>query len=125
MPDDDAKPAGGRFRPGHDPRRAMGRPPRGESAAERVRRLADLDRVVAFLDDVVRDPGQKTEHRLAAAQQLLDRGWGKPMQAVEIEARVEARSVLARPSNWHELSREERVAWLRAHLPVGVLPSGE
>jgi hypothetical protein len=109
----------GRFAPGVSGNPA-GRPRRGISFAERVRELVDTDKIIEFLDEVVRDPGHKVEVRVAAATHLLDRAYGKPDQAVNVEARVAAGAVPALPEAWDEMTREQRAAWLAANLPAAL-----
>lgn len=52
------------------------------------RSLSDLckihtDVAVMALSDILRDDGAPAAARIQAANALLDRGWGKPVQAVE------------------------------------------
>ncbi len=61
-----------------------GRKPRGQTLAERARRIADPDELIEFLVSVVRSTKEKTTDRLAAAREVLDRGWGKALATVEI-----------------------------------------
>jgi len=100
-----------------------GRPKRGESFAERVRAIVDLDKLIEFLDETARDPGAKMEHRLAAAAQLLDRAVGRPVATVELEASVQAAT--ARPSvDWSRVPLERRLEILAALREARALPSG-
>lgn len=84
-------------RPNSAPRRVVGRPFRpGQSGnpggrpkglASRIREATrDGEDLVAFALRVFNAeiPGVKIEHRLEALQWLSDRGWGKPVQSVEL-----------------------------------------
>lgn len=53
------------------------------------RSLSDLckihtDVAVMALSDILRDDGAPAAARIQAAQALLDRGWGRPAQSVEL-----------------------------------------
>jgi uncharacterized membrane protein len=57
---------------------------RGEGLDEREKaraKLTDgLDDAVSFLFEVLKDECAKTEHRIKAAGEIIDRGLGKPRQ---------------------------------------------
>jgi hypothetical protein len=75
----------GMFRPGvsGNPR---GRPKRGASLAERIRETVDPNELIEFLLTTMRSPGVNRRERVAACQALFDRGWGKPLQSIELDA---------------------------------------
>lgn len=61
--------------------------PNGESLAELARgHTADCVRVLA---EVMLAVQNEPKDRIVAAVALLDRGWGKPKESVEMDARVE------------------------------------
>ena len=113
----------GRLLPGStaNPR---GRPPRGFSFAEAVRERVDpevlITRALEILD------GADKKLALQAAKFLADRGWGKPIETVKLEALVEAATAPERvlPDNWDSFSLEEK----RRHLdrlaprPIPLVP---
>jgi HEAT repeat protein len=68
-----------------------------------VRELARTHTVEAIetLAQIMRDPNENARARVAAASAILDRGWGKPEQAVALDAR-------------HQWSGEEIVVVTRA-----------
>ena len=73
------------FKAGHDPRRHMYGPFRGE-----VRKSIEAacqqhtDRAVGFLVDTMDDPDAPLQARIQAATQLIDRGHGKAVDRVAI-----------------------------------------
>ncbi len=71
----------GRFLPGHKIL-SDGRPKIPDNVKEAIR--AACPEAVQYLIEVMRNPKEKTAHRLEAAQTLLDRGYGKPTQAQDI-----------------------------------------
>ncbi|MCW5804391.1 MAG: hypothetical protein KIT31_18620 [Deltaproteobacteria bacterium] len=70
----------------------------------------DPDELIAFLRGVVNDRNLRMSDRLAAAQQLLDRGWGRPIATSEVSVETAATSEL--PPDWDQLPAERREAWL-------------
>jgi hypothetical protein len=50
----------------------------------RERALALSDEALSFLERVLKDEGEKIQYRIAAASMILDRGLGKPMQALQL-----------------------------------------
>lgn len=61
--------------------------PNGESLTELCRiQTADAVRV---LSEIMLGVANEPKDRIAAALSLLDRGWGKPTEKMEMEARVE------------------------------------
>jgi hypothetical protein len=70
-----------------------GRPRLGTSLAERVREVVDPGQIFEFLQSTVFDSKARLDIRVKAAEVLLDRGWGKPVQTIDVEASVEARAV--------------------------------
>lgn len=64
--------------------------PNGETVAELARAHTALAvRVLAEVCAAAPD----NAHRIAAANALLDRGWGKPKESVDLDARVEGTGV--------------------------------
>jgi hypothetical protein len=100
-----------------------GRPPRGTSLAERVRAAIDPGEIIDFLDSVWRDSQHRIETRVAAASQVLDRGWGRPMQSVELDATFTAAAAL--PANWATMTPVERGAFLDRVANGGFLSTGD
>src|SRR5689334_2575247 len=111
MSDQVQRQAAGRFAPGTSGNRA-GRPQRGKSLAEVVRRGADARELVAILLSIARDPTEPAATRVAAIGQLCDRGWGKPLAAIDLQVGVAGQAAL--PAAWAELPREERLRLLDA-----------
>jgi hypothetical protein len=61
--------------------------PNGESLTELCRILtADA---VTTLKDIMLGATNEPKDRITAALSLLDRGWGKPKEAIDIDARIE------------------------------------
>ena len=97
-----------------------GRPKRGISLAERVRELVDTDAVIEFLDSVWRDPTAKLETRVAAAREILDRGHGRAVQALELDATLTAVAApLALPDDWDQMPAADKEQLL-ASLPMAL-----
>ena len=65
--------------------------PNGETVAQlaRVHTAAAIDTLVEVCTGKVYEP----KDRVAAANALLDRGWGKPKESVDLDARVEGSGV--------------------------------
>lgn len=76
----------GLFKPGTsgNPR---GRPPKGESLAEIVRRTVDPHELAQILLSIARNTEAKNSDRIAAVQAIADRGWGRPLSTIDVEAR--------------------------------------
>jgi hypothetical protein len=106
-----------RWQPGQSGNPA-GRPKRGESLAEIVRRSVDPHELVDTLLSIARSVGAKSSDRIAAVGLIMDRGWGKPLAQVEVTARQE----LVEPelaSRLDDLSPEQ----LEALFALGIVPS--
>lgn len=78
----------GRFLPGRPSPNPGGRP-KGLAALVRAE-TKDGAELVAYMLAVLRAPKQPTALRLLAAQWLADRGFGKAVQTVELDASIEA-----------------------------------
>ena len=84
----------GQFQKGFDPRRHSPRlqlvPGTNKTLPElcRLKTKEALDVIV----DIIRDTKAPIDVRRKAADSLLDRGWGKPEQAVKVEAEVTAKT---------------------------------
>jgi hypothetical protein len=84
------KPGSSRFKPGKSGNPG-GRSPRvgpnGETVAQLARgHTADC---IACLAEIVKGKANEPQHRISAANALLDRGWGKPKESMELDAKVE------------------------------------
>ena len=75
--------------------------------ARRVRELVGDDgtMIADYMLAVMRDDRERTRDRLEAARFLADRGWGKPVQAVELD--VATLSPALDPDRLATLSTEE------------------
>jgi len=62
---------------------------RPKGFASRVRQLVNPDMIIEFALGVVLNESEETRDRISAAKFLADRGWGKPVQTVEV-SEVEA-----------------------------------
>ena len=60
----------------------MGRPPMPEELKQAVRRMAPT--ALDVLSSIVADESAKKADRIRAAEVLLDRGYGKPAQSVDV-----------------------------------------
>ena len=80
---------------------------RPKGLARRVRDLVGDDGAVIadYMLAVMRDDRERTRDRLEAARFLADRGWGKPVQAVELD--VATLSPALDPDRLASLSTEE------------------
>lgn len=87
-----------------------GRPRLGHALAEQVRGLCDPTEIAEFLVTIMKSPAYRIADRMAAARELLDRGWGKSIATTEIDATVSASDTL--PVGFERFSAEERAAWL-------------
>ena len=95
-----------------------GRKKRGDALAEHVRALVDPKQLVASLLALAQHAGARPSDRLSAINQLLDRGWGKPIATTEIDATVNAADMV--PAGYERMSPEERAAWLATlDIPAG------
>lgn len=65
--------------------------PNGETVAELAR--AHTKEAIDCLVEVVTGKFNDARDRIAAANALLDRGWGKPKETVDLDARVEGAGV--------------------------------
>lgn len=72
----------GRLLPGSQLGRLGGRPPMPEELKQAVRRMAPT--ALEVLSSIVADEGAKKADRIRAAEVLLDRGYGKPAQSVDV-----------------------------------------
>ncbi|MBV7475384.1 hypothetical protein [Pseudoxanthomonas sp. PXM05] len=61
--------------------------PNGESLTE-LCRAHTVDAIKA-LSEIMQQVTNEPKDRISAAVALLDRGWGKPKEAIDVEARVE------------------------------------
>lgn len=77
----------GRFLPGNNAN--PGGRPKGLAALVRAE-TKDGAELVAYMLNVLRAPKQPTALRMLAAQWLADRGFGKAVQTVELDASVDA-----------------------------------
>lgn len=82
-----------------------GRPPVATALATAVRDKVPPDELVTIALGIAKDSGADARDRLAAVNFLADRGWGRPLQAVELsaaigrtETQVDTTAVLARLS---------------------------
>ena len=77
----------GRFRPGHSGNPA-GRPADTQETREGKELLRSASPAACkLLRDTINDPGAKLELRIKCAEIVLDRVYGKPQQAVEVDAK--------------------------------------
>lgn len=59
---------------------------RPKGLAKRVRdAVEDGENIVSFLTTVLADQSESTRDRIAAAQILMERGWGKAPQLIDVE----------------------------------------
>lgn len=65
--------------------------PNGETVAELAR--AHTAKAIKTLVEVMTARANEPKDRIAAANALLDRGWGKPKESVDLDARVEGNAV--------------------------------
>jgi hypothetical protein len=77
-------PVGKRFTPENNPGKLGGRP---KGLARRIRDMVGDDpaRVANVLFDILEDPTARNADRIAAAREILDRGWGKAPAYAPIE----------------------------------------
>lgn len=61
--------------------------PNGESLTELCR--AHTTDAIKALHDIMQAAANEPKDRITAALALLDRGWGKPKEAIDIDARIE------------------------------------
>lgn len=103
-----------------------GRPPRGQSLAERVRRRVDVDELIDGLANIAADPAAKHADRIAAAREILDRGYGKALASIDVHASAELgpspELVAVRLA---ELPLERRAALLGEIRALRALAAGE
>lgn len=110
-------PGNPKMQPGAPSVNPAGRPKRGQSLAERTRWKTDPDEVIDFWIATMRDTKAKIEARLAAAQQLADRGWGKPLATHELAINTGANG----GRDWSVLPIEDRRALLEKLRAVPAL----
>jgi hypothetical protein len=84
-----------------------GRPRRGDTLAEAVRQAVDPGEVASFLAAVMRDPTAPLVQRLAAAGQLADRGWGRPLTTSEVSVFREAEAPPPIEADFSRLTSDE------------------
>jgi len=65
--------------------------PNGETVAELAR--AHTKEAIDCLVEVLTGKANEARDRIAAANALLDRGWGKPKESVDLDARVEGNAI--------------------------------
>lgn len=73
----------GRFKPGQSGN-PSGRPKANHKVTELARRYTE--EAVATLATLMVDEGVSARARIAAANSLLDRAWGRPPQSIELDA---------------------------------------
>ncbi len=96
----------GRFLPGASPN-PSGKPAGFRGLARKIKdETRNGDELVEFAVKVLRNETAETRDRLAALQWLSDRGFGKPLQSIELSADVAAHQ--APQYDWSRLSIEER-----------------
>ena len=78
-------PEGRRFQPGHSGN-PQGRPKRNIEIAE-LARVHTVD-AIATLASIMSDGRASPSARVAAATAILDRGWGRPPQALDVTQRL-------------------------------------
>ena len=80
---------------------------RPKGLARRVREIVgnDGEPIARYLLEVMQDDRQRTRDRLEAARLLADRGWGKPVLAVDLD--VAANLPVLDPDHFAKLSTEE------------------
>src|SRR5688572_11005800 len=81
--------------------------PRGLAA--RVREIVDVDELVNFALNLLRDERASMRDRCWAVDFLADRGFGKPTQTMDLRAELRA---YALPPTWPSMSPAERRAYL-------------
>jgi hypothetical protein len=69
----------GRLAPGTPSLNPAGRPKRGQTLAEQWRRETNWPKLRARLEGIVYDEKAKHADVVAAARELLDRSWGRPL----------------------------------------------
>ena len=72
---------------------------------------AHTESALSVLSGIMNEPGAPHSARVAAAQALLDRGWGKAPQSLEITGEVK-HSVIRAPA-----IAETSTAWAAEHVP--------
>jgi hypothetical protein len=79
----------GRWLPGHSPKPGPGRPTGFAGLARKIRdATGDGQELLEIALEIARDKKAKHRDRIAAVQLLCDRGWGKPLQSVELHAAI-------------------------------------
>lgn len=114
------KPGEGRWKPGQS-----GNPAGRAKGVERIAREAVEGReyvarngetyrgaaaMVQVLIDIATDPAAQDRDRREAANAVLDRGWGKPKQTIDVAEATHAET----PIDWAAVPEAERVELLRA-----------
>lgn len=79
----------GTFKPGYDPRRALGSVAQSVRQALEVRARESTEAAVALIESVMLDTSEPTRLRVACATELLDRGHGRTMSREQVLARQE------------------------------------
>jgi hypothetical protein len=114
--------------------KVVGRPfPRGTSGnpsgrprglTRRVRELVgDGEAIIQFLIDTMNDPTVRRRDRLDAARMLFDRGWGRPLQAVDLSVNQVTLEDLFRGIATEDL--EAMIAIYEKYGVVELVESGE
>jgi hypothetical protein len=101
----DGRDSSGRFKPGHSGNPG-GRPKMPAELREAMQCLADT--AAKVLEDCLTSDDERV--RLAAAQQIFDRGYGKPNQSVDLKATVNSADIIK--------AGHERARALRGGKPV-------
>lgn len=105
-----ARAEGGRFATGNGG--GPGRPKRGETRAEQVRRNVDWEKADARMLKILLDPKSKDADAIAAYRELNDRGYGRAVSQHELHvSRGDGGSYDLSALSDEQLA--ERLAWLR------------
>jgi hypothetical protein len=83
-----------------------GRPRRGQSIAEAIRRRVDPDRIAELAEQLAESAESETV-RLAALSFLADRSEGRPVSTIDMRATLATRTPTL-PPNWDRLPEREK-----------------
>ena len=79
----------GQFKPGEN-RGGRPRLDTDSSLEDRIRsKTSNGQQMIEFLIHVMNDPKERTSNRIAAGEQLLLRGWGKPTLPVHLQGEID------------------------------------